>query len=140
MNTPKHAPRDAFEARLRQLLGPDSVQVAPPALRASLLARVAELPPAAERFQLEAALLRSLLLGLAGLAAGWLVVGPLRGLGRLLADLPTLSRATAQWHDVGLLLGLGDWLDLLRSPVALALLPLFLLPLLYFMQDEGSRE
>ena len=137
MKSTDPSPRDPFEQLLRRQLGPASLQAPPPHVRALLLARVAAEPPLPERFRLSRALLlRAAALGLLGLAAGWLLVGACRLLGRLslARQLPADLRGS-----LAHVLGHGGWLELLRSPLALALLPMLLLPFLYFLQDEGSQ-
>jgi hypothetical protein len=137
---------DAFEVLLRRRLGPAGVAAPPPALHAAILTRVAGLPPAEARFRLRPATLATALsLGFLGLVAGWLLTRPGSGLGGLFARVGhALSSAeatpTGLGKSMGLLFGHAGWLELVKSPLALAVLPLLCLPLLYLLQDENSRR
>ncbi|MDP2359735.1 MAG: hypothetical protein Q8O14_03135 [bacterium] len=137
MNTTKQrSGADPFEDFLRRRLGPASRETPPSHLRQAILAQVAALPVPEPRFRLRPAVVASALaVAFLALAMGWLLTGPVDLLaqvgGHLHPALPEVS-----WRSgLGLLAG-GGWLGLLRSPVALAVLPFLLLPLLYFLQDE----
>jgi len=136
---------DPFENVLRRRLGPAGRLTPPPALRAAVLARVAALPPPEPRFRLRPAVLATAsALGFLGLVGGWLLTrapgGKETALARLADALASSAANRPEWRDsLAQLLGRADWLELLRSPLALAVLPILLLPLLYFFQDEGSR-
>jgi hypothetical protein len=132
MNAQRPALPDPFEETLRRHLGPHSLQSPPAELRARLLERAAQASPTPEQFRLNRArLLRAALPSLLGLGAGWLLVHWAPLLGRMVS--PGLRDSLLQ------LVARRGWLELLHSPLGLALLPLFLLPFLYLLQDESAQ-
>lgn len=116
-----------FERMLRGRLGPSSVQAPPPALRQAILSRVAGLPaPEPHVLRRPGTWITALALAFLGLV-GWWLMGLVPGV-------------SAGQELVAGLRGLGlqaeSWTTLLRSPLALSLLPLACLPFLFHHMDE----
>ncbi|MFA7330556.1 MAG: hypothetical protein WC326_05710 [Candidatus Delongbacteria bacterium] len=132
-------PPDPFEELLRRQLGPRSLEAPPLALRAQILQQVAGLPASAQRFRLRwVHVANALALSFLGLLACWLLL-ELKGanlwLVRLGRELPDLGPGP-EWRSSLDLLFSGGLLELARNPLLLAVLPVLLLPLFYYMQDE----
>lgn len=127
--TPTPESRDeAFEAMLRRELGPGSVQRPPADLRKSIAMKVAELQLAAPMPVRQQLLWPSLLAAsFLGLVGAWLLMWWLKAGGPMLDTFKSSLASAASSGD--------NWLDLLRSPLALALLPLILLPILAIFSD-----
>jgi hypothetical protein len=126
-----HTPREGLdplvEQMLRSHLGPDSAQTPPPALRQAILERVAALPePEAPLLGRPLVWLTALALAFLGVVAWWLVhLWP----GAFLHQ--ELISGLRGWG-----MQAESWASLLRSPLALSLLPLAFLPFFFHHLDE----
>jgi hypothetical protein len=140
-NRPQSPLPDPFEELLRRRLGPATLEMPPAELRARVLQQVAALPTEPERFRLRLVYLaNALALSFLAVLSFWLVTGPLRGVegwaARLGRELPSLAPPREWQASLDLLFG-GGLLELARNPLILTVLPLLLLPVFYYLQDEN---